>query len=166
MTKGWQCPEPRHLSKPSALLYATRMTSAADAPPGIALPASFWQAALRGAMCRCPRCGEARLFAKWLKPAEHCPACRQDWSHQRADDFPAYLAILVTGHVLAPIMIALALDTELSPAAILALLVPSSVAMMLGMLQPAKGAVIAAQWWHGLHGFTKERVGERAAAKP
>ncbi|VWX49665.1 DUF983 domain-containing protein [Novosphingobium sp. 9U] len=142
------------------------MTSAAAAPPGIALPASFWQAAQRGALCRCPRCGEARLFTKWLKPAAHCPACGQDWSHQRADDFPAYLAILVTGHVLAPIMIALALDTELPPAAILALLVPSSVAMMLGMLQPAKGAVIAAQWWHGLHGFTKERAGERPGAKP
>ncbi|MBB4859432.1 uncharacterized protein (DUF983 family) [Novosphingobium chloroacetimidivorans] len=146
------------------------MTIAAAAPPGIALPVSFWQAAQRGAMCRCPRCGQARLFARWLKPAANCPTCRQDWSHQRADDFPAYLAILVTGHVLAPIMIALALDTELSPAAILALLLPSSVAMMLGLLQPAKGAVIAAQWWHGLHGFTKERAGgevaEQAVSKP
>lgn len=139
------------------------MTSLTAAPPGIALPVSFWQALRRGVACRCPRCGEARLFAKWLKPTDRCPACRQDWSHQRADDFPAYLAILVTGHVLAPIMIALALDTQLSPGAILALLVPSSVTMMLGMLQPAKGAVIAAQWWHGLHGFTKERPG---AAKP
>ena len=35
------------------------------------------------------------------------------------------------------------------------------------MLQPAKGAVIAAQWWHGLHGFAKERApqaGAQAAA--
>jgi len=36
-----------------------------------------------------------------------------------------------------------------------------SVAMMLGMLQPTKGAVIAAQWWHGLHGFRKERPAGR-----
>lgn len=89
---------------------------------------------------------------------DRCAACDQDWSHHRADDFPAYIAILVTGHLLAPVMIALSLDTDLSPAAILALLIPFSVAMMLGMLQPTKGAVIAAQWWHGLHGFQKERL--------
>jgi hypothetical protein len=26
------------------------------------------------------------------------------------------------------------------------------------MLQPAMGAVIAVQWWHGLNGFVKERA--------
>lgn len=123
----------------------------------INLPATYWQALQRGIACRCPRCGKAKLFAKWLKSVARCPACDQDWSHHRADDFPAYIAILVTGHLLAPIMIALSLDTQLTPLAILALLVPGSVALMLGMLQPTKGAVIATQWWHGLHGFTKER---------
>jgi uncharacterized protein (DUF983 family) len=28
---------------------------------------------------------------------------------------------------------------------------------MLVLLQPAKGAVIALQWWHGMHGFRRER---------
>jgi uncharacterized protein (DUF983 family) len=135
------------------------MTSTlADAPRPTALPATFWQAAKRGVVCKCPRCGEAPLFRKWLKSVDHCAACGQDWSHHRADDFPAYIAILVTGHLLAPIMIAMSLDTNLSPLAILAILIPFSVAMMLGMLQPTKGVVIAAQWWHGLHGFQKERL--------
>jgi uncharacterized protein (DUF983 family) len=30
-------------------------------------------------------------------------------------------------------------------------------ACMLGLLQPAKGAVIAMQWWLGMHGFVRER---------
>lgn len=124
---------------------------------GPALPATFWQALQRGVRCKCPRCAQAPLFRRWLKSVESCPACAQDWSHHRADDFPAYIAILLTGHLLAPVMIALTLDFELSPAVSLAMLIPVSVAMMLGMLQPAKGAVIAAQWWHGLHGFRKER---------
>jgi uncharacterized protein (DUF983 family) len=122
------------------------------------LPATFWDAARRGVACKCPRCGEAPLFRKWLKSVDHCAACQQDWSHHRADDLPAYVAILVTGHLLAPIMIALSVDTELSPLAILALLIPFSVAMMLGMLQPTKGVVIATQWWNGMHGFRKERL--------
>jgi hypothetical protein len=28
---------------------------------------------------------------------------------------------------------------------------------MIGFLQPAKGAIIALQWWFGMHGFVKER---------
>lgn len=78
---------------------------------------------------------------------------------QRADDFPAYIAILVTGHILAPVIIAMVSDLALSAGVIAAILLPLSVGLMLGLLQPAKGAVIAVQWWHGLHGFTRERAG-------
>lgn len=94
---------------------------------------------------------------RWLKPVEHCPACKQDWTHQRADDFPAYISILVTGHLLAPVIIALVTDFDVSPGTLAAILLPLAVVLMLGLLQPAKGAVIALQWWHGLHGFVRER---------
>ena len=127
-----------------------------------ALPASFWQALLRGMRCTCPRCGEASLFRKWLKPLDSCPNCGVDWSPQRADDFPAYIAILVTGHVLAPIIIMLSLDFSMGPLAMVSIIVPLALVMMLGMLQPSKGAVIAAQWWYGLHGFRRERPPEEA----
>ena len=127
------------------------------------LPRNFSESVWRGLRARCPRCGGGALFTRFLKPADRCGACGQDWSHQRADDFPAYIAILVTGHLLAPFIIMLALDYDLGPGAMAAILLPLAVAMLLGMLQPAKGAVIAAQWWHGLHGFVKERVAEDAA---
>ena len=130
--------------------------------PGLtpSLPATFWQAALRGIRSRCPRCGEAPLFRKWLKPLDACPHCGVDWSPQRADDFPAYIAIIVTGHLMAPLIIALSKDFDLGPAGMFAILVPLALVMMLGLLQPSKGAVIAAQWWYGLHGFRKERLPE------
>jgi uncharacterized membrane protein YfcA len=32
-----------------------------------------------------------------------------------------------------------------------------ALALMIGLLQPAKGAIIALQWWFGMHGFVKER---------
>jgi len=126
----------------------------------IALPASFGAALWRGARCRCPRCGEAPLFRKWLKPHDHCPACGLDISGQRADDFPAYVSIFVTGHLLAPVLIILASDFALSSMAILAIILPLAVIFMLATLQPAKGAVIALQWWHGMHGFRRERLPE------
>ncbi|MCJ1962001.1 MULTISPECIES: DUF983 domain-containing protein [Novosphingobium] len=123
----------------------------------IALPATFPEAALRAGRGRCPRCGEAHLFRKWLKPNESCASCGVDLTHQRADDFPAYIAMIVTGHLMAPIVIALSKDFALEPLAIFLIVIPLALAMMLGMLQPVKGAVIAAQWWFGLHGFVRER---------
>ena len=121
------------------------------------LPRGFAAAMARGLRGRCPRCGAARLFHAWLKPVDRCPACQADWTFQRADDFPAYIAIIVTGHLLAPVMIALALDYALGLAALVAVTLSLAVVMVLGMLQPAKGLVIALQWWHGMHGFVRER---------
>lgn len=122
------------------------------------LPHSFLQAALRGAIkARCPRCGEAPLFRKWLKPVDTCISCGQDWTLQSADDFPPYISIFVTGHLMAPLIILLVSDIGLSVMAVLAVLLPLAVATMLAILQPAKGAVIAMQYWLGLSGFVKER---------
>ncbi|MEO0062097.1 MAG: hypothetical protein RLZZ08_657 [Pseudomonadota bacterium] len=122
------------------------------------LPASYRFAAWRGMGGHCPRCGGAALFRAWLKPVDHCSACGQDWSLQRADDFPAYISIFITGHVLAPLMILLIGEFDWSPWATLALVLPLASAMMLGLLQPAKGAVLATMWWTGMGGFTKERA--------
>ncbi len=121
------------------------------------LPHSFWQAALRGIRGKCPRCGEASLFRAFLKPRDTCPTCAMDWTPQRADDFPAYVSILITGHVVTPVVMWLVLGTEMGTGAITAIVVPLTVTIMLGTLPPAKGAIIAMQWWNGMHGFARER---------
>lgn len=141
-------------------------SAAALPPPAAALPPTAWVALGRGLRGTCPRCGEGALFRRWLKPQQACPACAVDWSPQQADDFPAYISILLTGHLLAPVIIALVVDWDLGPGALAAILLPLTVALMLGLLQPAKGAVIAVQWWHGLHGFHKERPAVAGEAGP
>jgi len=135
------------------------MSSSPDGAVLPALPHAYWQAALRGgAQGKCPRCGEGRLFRKWLKPVDCCAARGPDRALPRAADFPAYVSIFVTGHLMAPLLILLALDYKLSMPALFAIILPLAVVVMLGVLQPAKGAIIAAQWWFGLHGFRKERA--------
>nr|AGU09944.1 Protein of unknown function DUF983 [uncultured organism] len=119
------------------------------------LPASrpIRPALLRGLAGLCPACGKARLFGRFLKPVAECPCCGQNWSGHSADDFPAYLVILVLGHVLLPIvievnyLITLSMDVQM----ILWPLLAGSLALLL--IQPAKGAVIAVQWTRGMHGF-------------
>ncbi|MHA7820144.1 MAG: DUF983 domain-containing protein [Erythrobacter sp.] len=121
------------------------------------LPASAAQALLRGLRCVCPRCGEAALFRKWLKPIDTCPACAQDWSIQQADDFPAYIGIFIVGHLLAPVVIAMIGTFGISVWVTLAIILPLAVVMLVGMLQPVKGGVIAFLWWWGIGGFVQER---------
>lgn len=129
------------------------------------LPKSGVQAALRGARNRCPSCGREALFARFLKPIAKCGSCGQDWTHQQADDFPAYLAILLTGHILAPLIITLVNHTDLPVWGLMVLIVSLATILMLAMLQPAKGAIIAVQWWLGMHGFVKPaRVGTNPKA--
>ncbi|MFT4026188.1 MAG: DUF983 domain-containing protein [Novosphingobium sp.] len=113
------------------------------------------EAVKRGAIGRCPRCGGTRLFPRFLKPIARCEACGQDWTPQQADDFPAYVAIFVTGHLLAPLIIALVKGTGLSVGALMAIILPLAIIMMIAIIQPAKGAIIAIQWWFSMHGFIR-----------
>jgi uncharacterized protein (DUF983 family) len=108
---------------------------------------------LRGLCGRCPACGEGRLFRTFLKVADRCSACGEDFSHHRADDFPAYLVIVLVGHIVVPL--AMYVEIAWTPAywvhAILWL--PLIVGLGLGLLQPVKGAIVAMQWHMGMHGF-------------
>ena len=46
------------------------------------------------------------MFRAFLKVADHCPACGEALHHQRADDAPAYFVILIVGHIVVPIVLA------------------------------------------------------------
>ena len=111
------------------------------------LPHSLSAAMRRGLLGKCPRCGGVHLFARFLKPVDRCPCCYIDWTPQRADDFPAYISILITGHLITPLVMYLVLGTDMETGAITAIVLPLTALLMLATLQPAKGAVIAMQWW-------------------
>ncbi|OGS50560.1 MAG: hypothetical protein A3J40_12370 [Erythrobacter sp. RIFCSPHIGHO2_12_FULL_63_10] len=68
----------------------------------------------------------------------------------------------MTGHLLAPVIILLALEYALSTLQMAAIIMPLAIAMILVQIQPSKGAVIALQWWNGMHGFKRERPEEAA----
>ena len=57
----------------------------------------------RGLRGQCPNCGEGRLFRKFVKVADACDRCGEDFHHHRADDFPAYLVIILVGHIVVPL---------------------------------------------------------------
>jgi uncharacterized protein (DUF983 family) len=110
----------------------------------------------RGLLCRCPNCGTGKLFRAFLKPVDHCAACGEDFSHQRADDLPAYLVILVVGHVLMGGYMLTDMVWRVSPWVHLAIWAPLAVLAAILTIQPIKGGVIGLQWAARMHGFGGE----------
>ena len=59
----------------------------------------------RGAKGRCPACGQGGIYWRYLKVSAHCPKCDHDLARYPADDGPAYVTILLTGHlIVAPLL--------------------------------------------------------------
>jgi uncharacterized protein (DUF983 family) len=112
-----------------------------------------WAALRRGFRGRCPRCGEGKLFRAFLKVGDHCAVCELDFTPHRADDLPAYLVIIIVGHLVVPL--ALWIETDYSPPVglQLAIYLPVTVIASLALLQPVKGAVVGLQWALRMHGF-------------
>src|ERR1700743_580311 len=115
-----------------------------------------WTALKRGFRGRCPRCGEGKLFSAFLKVDDHCSVCGLDFTPHRADDLPAYLVIVIVGHVVVPA--ALMIETNYSPpvALQLAIYLPFTFVASLALLQPVKGAVVGVQWALRMHGFDEQ----------
>jgi uncharacterized protein (DUF983 family) len=115
-----------------------------------------WQALKRGFRGRCPRCGEGKLFRAFLKVDNACSVCGLDFTPHRADDLPAYLVIVIVGHIVVPM--ALMIETNYSPpvALQLAIYLPVTLVASLALLQPVKGAVVGLQWALRMHGFDEE----------
>ena len=128
------------------------------------LPAGFGSAVWRGFRGKCPACGEGRMFRAFLKVDDACVACGEEFHHHRADDFPAYLVIAITGHILVPIV--LSVETHIAPPVVVSMALWPSLAlvMALSLLQPVKGAVVAMQWFGGLHGFDAAKKTRQVAA--
>jgi uncharacterized protein (DUF983 family) len=119
----------------------------------------------RGAQGRCPHCGEGRLFRAYLKVADRCADCGEELHHHRADDFPAYLVIVIVGHIVVPLVLAIETHFTLSLWISMTLWPALTVALSLALLQPVKGAVVGLQWAVGMHGFEQSKKDRVAAVR-
>ena len=78
------------------------------------------------------------MFGAFLKVKDHCEVCGEELHHHRADDFPAYVVILIVGHLLVPAV--LSVETNFAPPywVHLVLWLPATLILTLGLLQPVK----------------------------
>ena len=104
---------------------------------------------------KCPNCGNGPLLKGYLKVRESCTVCREDFTPQRADDGPAYLTILIVGHLMAPLLHIAFVQFRPDPLVMFTIFAVGCVALSLYLLPRLKGVVVAFQWARRMHGFGK-----------
>ena len=107
----------------------------------------------RGFRRKCPNCGDGPILKGYLKVRDACPVCREDLSYQRADDGPAYLTILIVGHLMAPLLHVFFTTFRPDPLTLFTIFAVGCVGLSLYLLPRLKGMVVAFQWARRMHGF-------------
>lgn len=140
----------RQLSDPeeTRMTDSTSMADVADAGERPIKPAL-----LRGWRRRCPNCGSGPLLQGYLKVRDTCPNCEQELHHHRADDGPAYLTILIVGHLMVPLIMFVFETFRPEPLVLATIFTVVCVAMSLYLLPRLKGIVVSYQWAKRMHGF-------------
>jgi uncharacterized protein (DUF983 family) len=116
----------------------------------------LWPSVRKGWHRRCPNCGAGPLLKSYLKVHDECSVCRENFTHQRADDGPAYLTILIVGHLMAPFMFFAFVTWRPDPLVLFTIFAIGCVGLSLYLLPRLKGAMIAFQWARFMHGFGRD----------
>lgn len=111
-------------------------------------------ALLRGWRRRCPNCGSGPLLKGYLTVRDTCAVCSEEMHHHRADDGPAYLTILIVGHIMAPAILWVFTAFRPEPMVLFTGFAIGCVALSLYLLPRLKGLMVAFQWARRMHGFT------------
>ena len=109
----------------------------------------------RGWRRKCPNCGAGPVLKGYLKVRNHCAVCGQDLMHHRADDGPAYLTILITGHATIPFFNIGFAVFDRQPVLVASIISVGCVALALYLLPRIKGAMVGFQLAKRMHGFAR-----------
>jgi uncharacterized protein (DUF983 family) len=106
---------------------------------------AWWKA---GLLSRCPACGEGPLFEGLLSIRKACPACGASFAGADTGDGAAVFVILVAGAIVVPVAVILLMVAKLHPLAVMAVMLPVTAAVCIGLLRPFKATLYALQRLH------------------
>ena len=106
------------------------------------LPSIF----LAGVKGRCPRCGKGRLFSGYVTVAPSCTVCGLDYSFADAGDGPAVFVSLIGGFIVLGVALAVEIAYEPPMWVHVAIFMPLTLIVCLGLLRPFKGLLIGLQY--------------------
>ena len=107
---------------------------------------SMLTAMLRGALERCPRCGQGHLLHHYLKMVDRCSVCGEPYGHYRTDDAAPWLTILLVGHITIPIILVCEMSFQLPLWLAFSIYLPLIAGLTLFLLPRCKGVMAAVLW--------------------
>src|SRR5579862_7443580 len=109
--------------------------------------------------CRCPRCGQGKLYSGLLSVAPRCDQCGLDLAAQDAGDGPAVFVILILGAIV--VGLAILVEIAFAPPLWVHLLLwtPVIIGGAILLLRVLKAWLIAMQYRHHLLGGSGDARG-------
>ncbi|UGV24811.1 DUF983 domain-containing protein [Rhodopseudomonas boonkerdii] len=113
-----------------------------------ASPVSLTQTVTRGLACKCPRCGEGKLYGGFITLRPNCGRCGLDYAFIDTGDGPAIFIIMIAGAIV--VGAALIVEVKYQPPFWVhaALWLPLILATTLLPLRSMKSLLIALQFHH------------------
>ncbi len=111
-------------------------------------PTTLSQTIMRGLACKCPRCGNGKLYSGFLTLRPSCEACGLDYAFIDAGDGPAVFIIMLAGFIV--VGCALVVEIKYQPPFWVhaALWLPLVIATTVLPLRSMKSLLIALQYHH------------------
>ncbi len=106
-------------------------------------PQSAYDTGLKGL---CPRCGQGHLFTGFINIAPKCEACGLDFDFADAGDGPAVFVILLAGFIVVGTALYVEIEYEPPMWVHMAIFLPMVLVVVLGLLRPLKGLLVALQY--------------------
>lgn len=101
-----------------------------------------------GLTCRCPRCGEGRLFSGFLKLADHCDACGLKYDFADPADGPAFFVMTAIGILVIAAWGVWAAAAQPPIWLQMVVVFPVLIGASLATLRPVKAWLVAEQYVH------------------
>jgi uncharacterized protein (DUF983 family) len=101
-----------------------------------------------GLRCRCPNCGEGRLFRGFLKFKERCDACEADLTIADVGDGASFFVMWVALILVAPTAMVFELLVAPPKWVHFVLWPPIIIVLCMFLLRPFKATLFALQWKH------------------
>jgi len=101
---------------------------------------------LSGILKKCPNCAKGNVYSKYLKVNDRCKKCNEELHSYRTDDFGPWLSIIIAGHIIVPLVLAVEQNYALDLWLQAIIWIPLTILTVLFLLPISKSICLSILW--------------------
>lgn len=101
---------------------------------------------LSGILKKCPNCAKGNVYSKYLKVNDRCKKCNEELHSYRTDDFGPWLSIIIAGHIMVPLVLAVEQNYALDLWLQAIIWIPLTILTVLFLLPISKSICLSILW--------------------